>query len=194
MEESGWAHNPSIKTFPFDIKKAKDKLTEAGYPKGITLPLAVQAIRGANAGIEEAEIYQAMLKEAGINVDITPIDPGKTFGPTGALKTVGFKVTGWSHRADPDIRLRWIYYPGGFYNIAGYKNQEIIRLMDEAVSVYDTAKAKLLYDKIQTIGSEEAIWIYVAWRNNHSALNKKVQGYVPFTTIGEEFQWLWLER
>ena len=190
LEDSGWAHNPDIRPLYFDLAKAKEKLAEAGYAAGVTIPFGCQGVASA---LELCEIYQAMMKQAGINADIVQVEPSQMWGSNGALKTVGFKSTGWSHRADPDIRLRWIFHPDGFYNIGGYNNPEVIRLMDDAVTVYDTAKAKALYDQIQDITAEEAIWVYGVWNEKFAAMRKNVHGYIARTVIGENLQELWLE-
>ncbi len=192
MEDSGWAQNANLKPITSDLAKAKAKLVEAGYSTGVTLPFACQATTDS---LQDCEIYQAMMREAGINANIVQVEPSKMFGPTGiALKDIGFKSTGWSHRADPDIRLRWIYYPGGFYNIMNFNNPQISQLLDQAVATYDTAKAKPLYDQVQTLGAEEAVWVYVAWKSNFVAYRKAVRGYVTHTDIGERLQNLWLEK
>ena len=58
-------HNPTLKPYPYDPKKAQELLREAGYPKGLRLKAVVKA-----QGKRTMQIISKQLQRVGITVDI----------------------------------------------------------------------------------------------------------------------------
>jgi peptide/nickel transport system substrate-binding protein len=65
--------DPDLKAFPYDPKKAKQLLTEAGYPDGLTFTLDVPT--GAYVGVDlTAQAIQAQLAKIGVTVKLNVLD------------------------------------------------------------------------------------------------------------------------
>ncbi len=188
----GWAHNPDVKPIAFDLAKAKAKLTEAGFPKGVTLPL------GSSSGVYGlvSETVQAMAKEAGITLELRTLQYTGYFAMDqfGYFNGIGLGSTSWFIRPDPHTLLFILAHSKGFNNVGAYVNPEVDRLIDEAATTYDTAKAKPMYDKIQSMIADDASMAFLAWANLHWATSKRVQGFVPPATPFEYMGSVWLER
>jgi ABC-type transport system substrate-binding protein len=60
-----YAYNPDIKGYNFDVAKAKQMLTEAGFPNGFKTTIYGSGTAGYN------ELIQGWLKDIGITADIT---------------------------------------------------------------------------------------------------------------------------
>jgi peptide/nickel transport system substrate-binding protein len=56
---------------PYDIEKAKQLLIEAGYPNGVTVKAIVSTLPSL---MSIMEVVQAQLRQAGIKLDIEPVD------------------------------------------------------------------------------------------------------------------------
>ncbi len=191
--QSTFAHDPTIKPIVYDPVKAREKLAEAGYPNGITLTC------GSRTSAEEvtmAETYQAMLSEVGINM-VLDFQSTQDFTNTerGYVARSGCGTLRSSPRPDPDVAIRRRFYStAGPATSRNFSNPEIDRLLDEAVAILDEAKAKLLYDRIQTIMAEDVVIVSVDWRVEYTAMNKRVQNFQWAPDRFHRLRELWLSE
>ncbi len=191
-ETIGFAYNPDIKPITFDLEKARQKMVEAGFPNGVDVDYYCTS---TSDYLRLCEMYQAMAAEADIRVNIKPI-PSREYGPGLVNRTVTNRPTSWRPRADPDGRLRLLFHSEGGrgQTMYGWSDPRVDQLLDEAVAIYDTAKAAPLYWEAQRIIAEEAAWIILASTTNYAALNAKVQNFAWIP----DFQWrlrdLWIEK
>ena len=189
--QQGFAHDPSIKPIVYDPVKAREKLVEAGYPNGIKVTM------GSRTSSEEqlqAETYQAMMKEVGIDVEVLLLPSSQYFGADGYLTRAGFGTLRTSPRMDPHVFLnRRVSSAVGSAKDRGINIPEIDRLLDEAIAILDPSKAKPLYDRIQTILAADAIIVFVDWRQEFTAYNKKVQNFNWAPDRFHRLRFLWLE-
>ena len=191
-EGIGWAYNPDIRPITYDPQKAREKLAEAGYPSGITLDFSCAS---DNVSLQLCEIYQSMAGDVGITLNVKPIPGGDRAQKILAREITEFAPATMRPRADPDGRLRVLYYTGGgLQALDGYSNPEVDRLIDEAAKIYDTSEAKRLYDEIQRTLSDDVASIYVAYTNDYAGLNSRVNNFAWIP----DFQWrirdLWVSR
>ncbi len=192
LENFAWTANDDIKPISYDTEKAKQELTLAGFPNGVDIDFWCVS---DSVSLQFCELTQTMAGEVGINLNIIPL-PRREFTPNMLNKTSNNRApTSWRPRADPDGRLRLlIHCEGGRVAQYGYCNPEVDKLLDEAVGVYDTAKAKLLYDQAQLILAEDVPFALITYSTNFAALSNNVQGFewVP------DFQWrlrdLWFSQ
>jgi peptide/nickel transport system substrate-binding protein len=73
--EGEWGNDPEYQGRKYNPEKARQLLTEAGYPKGLNIKLLVMM------GSEDiATAYKTCLDAVGINTDLDVADPGRFFG------------------------------------------------------------------------------------------------------------------
>ena len=189
-EGIGWAYNPDIKIYDFDLVKAREKMIEAGLPNGITIDFTCSS---SASSIQACEVYQAMAAQVGIDLNIVAV-PGGDITRLQLERAATNRVTSWRPRADPHGRLFLLFHTdGGRQPTHGYSNAEVDRLLNEAATLYDTVRAKQLYDQAQTIITDDAGVIFVAYTTNYAGLSKRVQNFAWIP----DFQWrlrdLWLD-
>ena len=71
VPEGYLGHTSDVPTYPHDVAKAKALLAEAGFPNGVTIKAIHTTLPGMLATME---VVQALLKEAGINLEITTVE------------------------------------------------------------------------------------------------------------------------
>ena len=177
-----------IKPYPYDPKKAKELLTQAGFPSGVDITLHSSSI--ANRPIFEA--IGQMLTEVGIRTTVRMWDPGPAwnkFFQTEGKATNGYYGT-WGNYSvfDADAVLHPLFHTeqGGWVGKWYTRVEGLDKLIDEGRSTVDQAKRKRTYSQIQQMIREEAPAIYLWTQFDTLAISKKVQ----YAARGDE--WLWL--
>jgi peptide/nickel transport system substrate-binding protein len=184
-----WAYNPDIPKHTFDQDKAKQLLDEAGWKAGsggirekdgTKLSFEIINIAGEQERVQILSFIQGQWKEIGVDANIKMVDVGTMWGKD--LPTLNYQM-GYSYSgltADPDMSSLYLspkYKPGA--NFAGYSNDQVDQLLLNALKTVDQNERKKLYGQAQEIVAEDTVYIFLAWLSNHTALNKRIQGYKP---------------
>ena len=188
----GWTTDPNLKPIVSDKAIAKQKLAEAGFPNGTTVPAYCDSTA---FGTKECEIFQSMLADVGLKLNIIPtltID----YTPKQTKREITSRfVTSWRPRADPDGRLRILFYStGGQAPLSGYNNPEVDKLLDQAATIFDTAKAKQIYNQAETMIIQDVPFVVIAYSNNYAGLNAKVQNFSWIPDFQFRLRDLWIAR
>jgi peptide/nickel transport system substrate-binding protein len=138
-------YNPSIPVPPYDPKRAKDLLAEAGYPGGFGVKLHCTNDRYVN----DARICQAlgqMFARAGLTIDVQTM-PRSVFFPKATDhkgERFSFLLLGWGGSSTGDAgalpNVLHTYDPAkglGTWNITHYSNAELDRVIESALSHMD---------------------------------------------------------
>ncbi len=181
-------YDPTLKPLPYNVQKAKEKLSEAGYPNGFTFDFLCT---GTSSEIQWCEQTQAVLAGAGINAKIIPLE-SRTYFTRFVNREIDMVYTGRSPRAEPHITLQRIYHSKGFSNIHDYSNPEVDKLIDQATGTYDVAKAKELYKQVLTITTEDAPIIFVLFETALYTFDTDVRNFQPRIDGVPRFRDIWL--
>lgn len=158
-----------------DVAKAKALLKAAGHEH-----LDLELTFGNNTVSSQiAQMLQAMVQEAGINLKLRPTDYAAALN---AAHNGDFEVlfTGWSGRVDPDGNLHQFNTCAGNLNYGHYCNADVDRLLNDARAKPDVATRKPLYDAAAKILADEDPIVYLYAQPWPFALSKKVQGFTPY--------------
>jgi peptide/nickel transport system substrate-binding protein len=168
-------YDKALPTPKRDIAKAKALLKEAGYTH-----LDLELTFGNNTVSNQmAQMLQAMVSEAGINLKLRPTDYAAALNVahTGDYQII---YKGWSGRTDPDGNLHQFVTCKGNLNYGSYCNPEVDKLLDEARTQSDIARRKPLYDAAQKILNDEEPMTYLYYQPWPFVLSKKVQGFIAY--------------
>lgn len=191
MAGVGWYDDPNWKIYEYNTQMAKQKLTEAGYPNGVTVPIWCEQ---SEVEIRLCEIEQAMLKEVGINTEVKPVPPSDWWADV-ATGDIKFGRMAYYPRPDPDWVLRAILHSQGAYTkVTQYNNPAVDKLIDDAVGVFDTAKAGQMYITAQKTVFEDVPYVTLYNERVFVALNKKVQNFVWIPDTLLRLRELWLTK
>ena len=109
-------------------------------------------------------------------------------------REIDFRATRWTPRVDIDIRIRNLFHSEGGMNFWGYNSPEVDRLFEEGASIYDTAKAKVIYDQLQTTLAEDAPFIYLWWGAEYTGVSSRLRNFTQVPDLQLRVRDIWLDK
>lgn len=176
----------NIKYPAFDIEGAKKVLEDAGYvanKDGIRekdgKKLEFELIyRTTTANVDSiANIFKANAEEAGIAINLKPVDPATYTDRVVKQRNFDINVIEWGVIDDVDSALGIIYKSDADLNFMGYKNDKIDELIDASTKEPDYQKRIELMDEFQKEFVEELPSINVYVRTNAYGYSKDFEGW-----------------
>jgi peptide/nickel transport system substrate-binding protein len=148
-----------VDKYPHDVAKAKELLTQAGYPDGFDMTISVP--NNYQPHMDTAEVVAEQLREAGINVTIQPVEwstwldtiyNGRQFQAT----VVGVDAANMTARAM--LERFTSDYAKNFIN---YSNPAYDALFQQAINATDEATQTDLYKQMETMLADTAANVYI---------------------------------
>lgn len=171
------------KAYDYNIEKAKQLLTEAGYPNGFSTKIWSN---NSSASVKADEFIQQQLAKVGITVEVVPMEAAtlseKVYNaPAGSGGEVELYYGGWSpSTGDADWGIRPLLAtesaPPASYNTAYYSNPEVDQLIQDALHTSDPAARAEAYAKIQEIIWNDAPWVFLSVDDNMAAAGSTITG------------------
>lgn len=148
-------HNPAYvdltETYPHDIERAKELLTEAGFPEGFEATLKLPPPTYARRG---GEIIAAQLERVGIKVEIIPVEWAQWLEQV--FRGDDFDLTIVSHTEPMDIG---IYSRDDYY--FNYQSEAFNAVMKRLDETADQEARNALLAEAQRIIAEDAVNGYI---------------------------------
>ena len=164
-----------VNAYPHDAAKAKELLTQAGYPNGFDMTITVPS--NYTNHVDTAVVLAEQLKEAGINATVqevewdawvTDIYQGRNFQTT----VVGFDASTLTAEA---LLARFV--SDSSKNMCNYQNTEFDALMAEAGSITDDARRTECYRAAEKLLSDDAANVYLQDMADFVALRSTLSGF-----------------
>ena len=138
---------PGLEKDPADLQMARDLLTDAGFPKGLTLDYLY-----ADIFEEEAIILKENLKEVAVELNLLPRD---TTTAANAEQSGEYRhMLGFGHGTniiDPDDVFLGVYLPGGPRNAQKYDDPMINEIFERQKSEPDQVARRAIIKEAEDI-------------------------------------------
>jgi len=160
--------------YPYDVEKAKQLLTDAGYANGFSFTITVPSNYPQH--VQAGEVIASMLQQVGITASIKQVEwstwtsdvyAGRDFEAT----VVGFDTATLTASG---MLQRWTSDHGK--NMINFNNAEYDALYKQAVACTDVDEQTELFKQMETILAEEAANVYIQDLYDMVAVNPYLEG------------------
>jgi peptide/nickel transport system substrate-binding protein len=151
-------------------------------------------IAGEPQTVQEALLIQAQLARADIGVDVKAVPLGELLKLQDERK-FAMTIFGWSGRIDPDGNTYDQIYTGRPFNLGGYSNARVDRLLDEQRTTLDETKRRAALRAAEQIYAvEDPARIWYRFGVSQLLTVSAVQGMKPYPDSLMRFDTAWLRR
>ncbi len=201
MPPTIWGYNDAVQPYEHNVEKAKQLISEAGYPNGFSTELwwPNRARPYLTQPQKIAEAMQQQLAEAGIRAKLVTFEWGTYLKKT-ASGEHPMMILGWTgDNGDPD---NFIYVlldrdnavKGKASNRAFYNNDVVHRLLIRAQQVTNQADRAKLYQQVQDIIHQDAPWAPFVHAARVAAYRKEVANFFGHPLDIRWFHRVWLTK
>jgi peptide/nickel transport system substrate-binding protein len=189
----------SISPYPYNLTKAKQLLSQAGHPTGLTVSIVTPA--GDQVVAQEVSIIQAAWAKIGVKLTIIPRDFATMFndwlGGKGGADSAVFPGDALSSDTLSDDELaNLIYDPKAGLSSLGtfYKDPKILRLIKDAKGTYSDKRRASDFAKIQRLGLKDAEAIPLFFTKNVAAYRSNVHNFKTYPIGWWPLRQVWLSK
>lgn len=191
-----WAGNPELSGFEYDPDKARALLAQVKRPEQGANPIRLSYKTSSDpTRIRLATLYQAQLKEIGIDLQIQSYDWGTFYSDIvkGRFQLFGLA---WVGIKSPDI-FQYVFassaIPPNGANRGRYRDDRADQLIAQASQAYDLGQQAQLYRELQA-HLQQTLPIMPLWyENQYAVMRQHLQGYQLFAD-GRLDSLLWVQK
>ena len=171
-------HNAEVKPYAYDMQKAKDLLTQAGYPNGFT----VEFHHPTGRWIKDVEVTQAiagMLAKVGVQTTLSTGEYTSFFNTwaTGAYK--GMTMIGTLNQYDADQVYQLFLYSKGRWGAYVGKDDKLDGMYESQNTELDAKKREQTLHDMESYVHDQAYWLFLYFQDDVYASNKKLKWRAP---------------
>lgn len=192
MPPTLWGHNDDIQDRDYNLEKAKQLLTEAGFPDGFKTDFWAMPVPRPYMpdGVKIAEAIQQDLSKIGIQTEIVTMEWATYLEKTRLGEQTMFML-GWTgDNGDPDNFLATLLDKNNIdsNNNTRWANDEYSDLMQKAKSASTQAEREQIYKQAQEIIFREVPLVPLAHSTPALAARSNVVDYLPHPKGSESLE------
>lgn len=178
QSELSFGNNPDLKPYPYNPKKAKELLKEAGVTEGTTLDLTIPGNDGNFKEISQAVAFY--LEEVGLKVNINSVDNTTLIsdlipnGKAGHMYRQGWG--GWT--LDFDNTAYLMYHEGEQWN-PSFKDEKVEELLAAQRASVDQKEREAIFKELTELLYELAPELNLYSAVDLYAVNERVKNFQP---------------
>jgi peptide/nickel transport system substrate-binding protein len=175
------AFNPDVKVPTQNIKRAKELLNAAGYNAKHPFEFEIVTSNASSIRPYAAEILQYQLQKAGVKVKLRVMEWQAFLNMVVFPHKFDAVLLGWGLSPTPDPYLFWHSdsdKAGGF-NLVGYHNKKIDKMIEASQKIIDREKLGKLWREMFAIIVHDNPYLFLYIPNSITAVNKKIKHIEP---------------
>ena len=175
------AFNEKVKAPMQNQKEAKELLKKAGYTKEHPFTFEIVTSNSSPIRPYAAEIIQYQLKQIGVKVTLRVMEWQAFLNMVVFPHKFDAVLLGWGLSSTPDPYMFWHTdsdKKGGF-NLVGYNNPKIDKMIEDSQTIIDRKKLGKLWQKMFKIITDDNPYLFLYIPNSITAANKKIKNIEP---------------
>lgn len=162
--------------YTYNVAKAKALLSQAGDSKGLNAELVIA--QGDPDQQKIAILVQNALKQVGVDLTITPLDPA-TLNTRRENKSIQMQIgEGQYWVNDVQYMVGTSLMPGGYLNYSNYSNPTITRLYNLSAHTANQKKRLAAFRQMQVTLGKDVPWLMLGQPNFELAMRSTISGWV----------------
>jgi len=190
-----------VKGYSFDLVKAKQLMSDAGFPGGKGFPeVTLNINEGGGRNTQIAEAIQDMLREIGVTVKLQLLQFAQHLDNIDAGRSDFYRL-GWNaDYPDPETFLNLFYgknVPSNPKDVSPinsfrYVNPQYDALFEKAIATVDIAERNKLYEQAEQLAVNDAICLFIYYDEDWRLVQSFVRGFAldPMHRVNMRFTWL----
>jgi len=175
------AFNEDVKVPQQNIQKAKELLREAGYDENNPFTFEIATSNSSEIRPYAAQILQHQLKKAGVVVTLKVMEWQAFLNMTVFPRKFDSVLLGWGLSPTPDPYMFWHSQSdkkGGF-NLVGYHNPQMDKMIEESQSMVDGEKLSNIWREMFKVITDDNPYLFLYIPNSITAISKEIKNVEP---------------
>ena len=175
------AFNPHVKVPTQNIQKAKELLKEAGYDAKHPFSFEIVTSNASSIRPYAAEILQYQLHKVGVKVTLRIMEWQAFLNMVVFPHKFDAVLLGWGLSPTPDPYVFWdsASDKAGGFNLVGYHNKKLDKLIAKSQKVIDRKKLGQMWQKMFKMIVDDNPYLFLYIPNSITAVNKKIKYVEP---------------
>jgi peptide/nickel transport system substrate-binding protein len=186
-----WAYTDRVKTYPYDMDRARALLAEAGWRErnadgllvkdGKPFTFEILTNQGNDERKKIAEILQSQLRELGVGAEIRILEWAALLKEHIRKRRFEAIVLGWGTGVDPDQFVIWhsSQQSPEQMNHIGYSNPAADAALEQGRSACVQAERVKHYHRLQEILAEDQPIVFLYFREALPVVSSRIHGIQP---------------
>ncbi|MDA7817188.1 peptide-binding protein [Sulfurimonas sp.] len=178
---SSTAYNKNVKAVKQNIQKAKELLQSAGYNKDNPFSFEIVTSNSSSIRPYAAQIMQHQLKKIGVEVKLRVMEWQAFLNMVVFPHKFDTVLLGWGLSPTPDPYMFWHSdsdKQGGF-NLVGYNNPLVDKMIEESQSIVDREKLSDIWKKMFKIITDDNPYLFLYIPNSITSINRSIKNIEP---------------
>lgn len=185
-----WWFDANLPNYPYDPKKAKELLAEAGYGHGLSLTLSTPP---DSLYRPISILAQEQLKQIGISIRIQPVS-ATMWGEMAMNGQIDFMPIRWTQRPDPDGLMSYLLDGASSQNWVHFHNANYDKLLKQGRLEKDRNRRRAIYNEAQRILAEQLPYVNLFFAVEYTAMRNSVRNFVLIPDDIPRYRDIWKSK